>query len=322
MFLFENTECPVCKVRFEEGDDIVVCPDCGTPHHRACWALTGKCVNSGLHASGYSFREEAEKREKKVHEIPTFYVPSPEQAEASREEKTNADAPPAEFLAGINSEYSKSSETIEGKRVSDIAAAVVTGIPYFIKQFSANSDGDSKASWNWSAFIFGSFYFFYRKMYRIGISLMSLVLAIMFAADLAIAKLAPKFVALLQEAVAFAADKNTEALYQKFTEAANASDFSKATTVFYIMLAVIAVLRVIVALFANRLYKKHIFALIENVDETVKNGADFQSPFISVNDMSMNSEQMRKLLLARKGGVSIFAPFMAFMVAYFITYFI
>ena len=29
--------CPVCKVKFKDDDDIVVCPACGAPHHRSCY---------------------------------------------------------------------------------------------------------------------------------------------------------------------------------------------------------------------------------------------------------------------------------------------
>ena len=31
MSLYENQKCPVCGVAFKSGDDIVTCPECGTP---------------------------------------------------------------------------------------------------------------------------------------------------------------------------------------------------------------------------------------------------------------------------------------------------
>ena len=55
---YENYKCPVCNKQFTKDDDIVTCPECGTPHHRECYNLTGHCVNKGLHASGYSFLDE------------------------------------------------------------------------------------------------------------------------------------------------------------------------------------------------------------------------------------------------------------------------
>lgn len=55
MSKFYGKLCPVCRVRFEEGDDIVVCPDCGTPHHRACYMITEKCALSQLHNDGFTW---------------------------------------------------------------------------------------------------------------------------------------------------------------------------------------------------------------------------------------------------------------------------
>ena len=49
---FLDQECIVCKEKFNEADDIVVCPDCGTPYHRDCWNIEKRCVNDELHASG------------------------------------------------------------------------------------------------------------------------------------------------------------------------------------------------------------------------------------------------------------------------------
>ena len=58
MPLLDNAFCPVCNRKFEEGDDVVYCPECGTPHHRDCYKAVGHCVNRGLHASGYSYYDE------------------------------------------------------------------------------------------------------------------------------------------------------------------------------------------------------------------------------------------------------------------------
>lgn len=53
MSRFENKLCPVCRERFRDGDDIVVCPECGTPHHRECYLKNKKCGVSELHAGGF-----------------------------------------------------------------------------------------------------------------------------------------------------------------------------------------------------------------------------------------------------------------------------
>ncbi len=50
---YEGLPCPVCGRQRHENDDIVVCPDCGTPQHRECWMENGSCANAGKHMQGY-----------------------------------------------------------------------------------------------------------------------------------------------------------------------------------------------------------------------------------------------------------------------------
>ena len=52
-------KCPACGRNFDHDDDIVVCPVCGTPQHRACWDERGECVNASRHAEGYVWQPEA-----------------------------------------------------------------------------------------------------------------------------------------------------------------------------------------------------------------------------------------------------------------------
>ena len=50
---YTNKICSVCGAAFKEDDDIVVCPECATPHHRKCWFENGRCINSEKHAEGF-----------------------------------------------------------------------------------------------------------------------------------------------------------------------------------------------------------------------------------------------------------------------------
>ena len=34
---YVNVPCAKCGKPFTEDDDVVVCPDCGAPHHRSCY---------------------------------------------------------------------------------------------------------------------------------------------------------------------------------------------------------------------------------------------------------------------------------------------
>lgn len=48
--------CPVCENAFEADDDIVVCPDCGTPHHRECYQKLGACANASKHGTDFEWK--------------------------------------------------------------------------------------------------------------------------------------------------------------------------------------------------------------------------------------------------------------------------
>ena len=63
MSLYDNQKCPVCGELFKEGDDVVTCPICGTPHHRSCYKKLGTCANESLHLKGFVYNRH-EKEEK------------------------------------------------------------------------------------------------------------------------------------------------------------------------------------------------------------------------------------------------------------------
>lgn len=58
-FRYENQKCPVCNKEFETDADIVVCPVCGTPHHRDCYKQNGECGNNEKHCEGYRWEPES-----------------------------------------------------------------------------------------------------------------------------------------------------------------------------------------------------------------------------------------------------------------------
>lgn len=58
---YTGSECIICKEKFKEDDDIVVCPDCGTPYHRKCYKDEGKCINVKLHENNESWSKYTEK---------------------------------------------------------------------------------------------------------------------------------------------------------------------------------------------------------------------------------------------------------------------
>ena len=59
MIDYTGIRCPVCQKEFVPEDDVVVCPECGSPHHRACYRETGHCIHQEKHGSGYAWKAPA-----------------------------------------------------------------------------------------------------------------------------------------------------------------------------------------------------------------------------------------------------------------------
>lgn len=51
MFKYEGEYCPYCNQPFSQDDDIAVCPECGTPHHRECYKVKGFCAHEAEHGA-------------------------------------------------------------------------------------------------------------------------------------------------------------------------------------------------------------------------------------------------------------------------------
>lgn len=53
---YKDVQCVYCNKIFTDSDDVVTCPQCGSPHHRECWEENGKCANDGKHSEGFSWQ--------------------------------------------------------------------------------------------------------------------------------------------------------------------------------------------------------------------------------------------------------------------------
>ena len=184
--------CPVCGKKFEKGDDIVVCPECGAPHHRDCYEKNHGCANAVNHASGKEWAPpEPEHKEDydgtKELRCPKCNTLNPydgifcqvcgtrlenytSRHSETRENTGPTPIPPNPFTTpygGISPD-----ETMEDIPVKDIVLYVGENSFYFLPFFKEFSQGRRSFSWNWSAFIFHFFYFFFRKMWLPGILLL------------------------------------------------------------------------------------------------------------------------------------------------------
>ena len=191
-----GNKCPVCQKYFHADDDIVVCPECGTPHHRECYEESGHCVNEHLHAEGFDYQAEHEKEEEKIKRCPSCGKENdPNQffckhcgsplSSAQTQNNTQQSAP---FGGGIpfgmgqeqnaDSAYSipfmdplggvpSDTDLGDGVTAGEAAKYVKQNTPYFIRAFS-NIKNFNKSKFNFAAAVFTGGYMLYRKMYKPG----------------------------------------------------------------------------------------------------------------------------------------------------------
>ena len=293
----ENIKCPVCGNLFQDGDDVVYCPDCGTPHHRECYKMAGHCVNAGLHNTGYNFYDE---------NFGGSTAPQKSEPQESDEEELLIPSPfspvRAEDIPEVTEEFD--GDKIAGENAKDYAAAVRTNTERFIPMFKRFDKGEKKLGWNWGALFFGPYYLLFRKMYPQGIGFLCLDAAIMYLGSYFTVLKAPKYIEAMQNIVANSSKNVITAA--EMQSAVNAADYDVARKISMIMLAVIIVVRIILALFADRFYFGNVRNLVKTVNERMKDDSTGTNiGMISITPQSIDSEKMKLLYLARRGGTSL-----------------
>ena len=183
---FTGSQCIICQVRFKDDDDIVVCPDCGTPYHRACWNSQGRCINTALHAVGGSWgaiQQENRLRQggkvcphcQHVNLADAAQCESCKGSLLSEEEESQRmriplpDGTNVYFDAGDPCCGLPPDEKIEGERLGDVADFIRTNTLYYIPLFRRFRDSGRTVSLNLSCALFPHLYFAYRKMWLMAI---------------------------------------------------------------------------------------------------------------------------------------------------------
>ena len=163
-----NQPCIVCGEIFSEQDDVVTCPECGTPYHRACWKQNGKCVNTALHEHGASWILERKAAEKEAREAERRAEEAEQAAERERSGQDMINGglydgvrlKPDDPCIGLNPE-----EQLDGVTISEAAAFVRTNRFYYLPLFRLMQRTGKKLSFNILSLFAPHFYFANRKMW-------------------------------------------------------------------------------------------------------------------------------------------------------------
>lgn len=191
MFFYEGQHCPVCGNAFSETDDIVSCPECGAPHHRACWQQEGHCHFEDTHGTEAQWTREAETEPEQPavkNRCPNCGTDNLEHAEfcsrcgraLTTEEWTSAEPTPPYTQGAPYHEYSpfrmafdplggvpRDEKFDEGVSAEDLALCVAGNTTYYLPRFHKMKNG-RPIQWNWTAFFITPYWLLYRKQYAAG----------------------------------------------------------------------------------------------------------------------------------------------------------
>lgn len=204
---YTRLPCAVCGNEFDENSDVVVCPTCGTPHHRECYKQLGHCANIEWHAENKAFDPElarAEKEGEQSRKEKEAQNASQQQNDNNQNSqaivcnrcghKNNAGtifcsncglplsngfgtaasqgAHSRGFTAGFNAmpfAPPNPNEDFDGVEGWKLAAVVKENQFSFMPKFMMFAKRGVKVSFNFFACLFSPLYFLYRKMYLLGI---------------------------------------------------------------------------------------------------------------------------------------------------------
>ncbi|MBE6872635.1 MAG: DUF2628 domain-containing protein [Ruminococcus albus] len=207
MTKYTGSKCISCGERFADGDDIVVCPECGTPYHRECYIKEGKCINTSLHEKKVSWLPDgaeettpvaassvkrcircgaenpAELRYCEQCGTPLINMDSPRPFNEEREPlRTDHENDPL-GESGFTAVTLNQDSDIDGVTLGDLARYVGTNPIGFLPSFIRFAKTGRKISMNFFAFLFTPVYFMFRKMKGWGIAA-AIIMALLSVPDM------------------------------------------------------------------------------------------------------------------------------------------
>lgn len=186
---YTGNSCPACGKVFGEGDDIVVCPVCGSPHHRQCYKAMGHCGNEELHAQGVKWEADPSLIQEELPQdgfaCRQCGATNPQGnifcqacghrmgAEPTPGDNRQQGTSPFTGFMQMQNNLDYTQTLAEGVTVKEACDYVGPNSLSFMMKFKM-LQGRGAVSFNWGAFIFGFSYCFYRKMYKLGAVLLGL----------------------------------------------------------------------------------------------------------------------------------------------------
>ncbi len=309
--------CPYCQQPFTENDDVVVCPDCGTPVHRRCWAEVGHCINEDKHAEGFSweipYSPEREAAEQKAREEEAARRTARTFGEGGQAD-TRPDGLPfdneygnyASYTTGDHGEMRPTMRVIGPEemlgdfRVREYGDVIQKNKNKYIPKFFMMDRTKRNVTGNFAAFVFPTLWSAYRRMYGLALIIILLQFIIPLTALDSVVEYYHEAFTLSREFVLTngqdqeAAEAAMEDLMQKMPEPPLALRINH-----YVIMAI----HVLMGIFANTIYKRRCEQLLTKAK-------------------AIDGDAERATFLKRRGGTSVLAAILFAAILYTLMNFI
>jgi len=300
-FRYTNEECPVCHSVFEENDDIVVCPLCGTPHHRDCYKKNGECAHNEKHRDGY--RWESSNTDQPTETPEESNKTSPLEFPVDSNVNNSQNSPSTVFFGVGQNPFNLYPKNLDDNVTTEEAVEFIQASPFkYLKKFFALKEG--KKTFNWAAFLFAPYWFFYRKLHKVGAIFLAifLVVSALFSFIPSVEKLSYDLVEWEEKYSDSIATLTEEEAYQALLEQKEIYQNNFAGLVLLLVQSSITfILRLIAGFKANKWYYDYTVENIHKIKQVV-NDTDY-----------LSDDDFRKLQFFKSGGISTIKALLAGM---------
>ncbi len=159
---YTGAKCAACGEEFTDTDDVVVCPECATPHHRKCYRINGECVNRIRHGTEFNWNTENRTAERTDDEF--FNDKENKNPEEIKVERIEVETIP-EFIENSLKIFDNDEKEKDGCTLREILDFVNRNVLYYMPVFARIRNMGSSISFNLICFIFPQAYFANRKMW-------------------------------------------------------------------------------------------------------------------------------------------------------------
>ena len=303
---YQNKICDGCGLPLRENEDVVVCPECGTPQHRACFDRNGRCVNEAKHGTGFDWAASAPAAAVNAavvcpvcrHEnvpgaavcarcgqpftaeaLPPTPAPKRERSTEQLVDDLFFDAPrgvtelqlddderdQVEFVLsqrmlqatpGMSEEQAE--ERLCGHPLRQVMTFISARALTFVNKFRRLESGRT-FTWNWAAFLFTPYWFFYRKLWKPGIIVMTIRICLSVAVYTPITRVS-ELMMTLSEAM------RDGSLTQEFYDA-TAAQIAAYSPVILASCGVVLLLAILSGLLGDRLYHSYVQHTLDRLKE-------------------------------------------------------